>query len=165
MDADIAQAQAAAASSGMAGGSVATMMYLPGILIFLAGVLAASGLILSKRPDAKDMINKIVPYQGIIGIGLLGYGVYYWVSFHGGLSYAFKFKPLLPSLGMIGFFFDSLLLGLILGAPLLGKWAGGGNAEKVANMQAKLVPYQTLLGIIGIVTGIIMVLTGAGILK
>ena len=164
MDADAAAA-AAAAQAHAAMSVPVTLTYIPGLIIFLAGVLAASGLILSKRPDAKDMINKIVPYQGIIGIALLGYGVYFWVTWHVMLSGALHFKPLLISLAYLAFFFDSLLLGLILGAPLLGKWAGGGNAEKVANMQAKLVPYQTILGVIGLVDGLMMILVGAGIIK
>ena len=144
---------------------MATIFYIPGILIFLAGVLAASGLILSKRPDAKEMINKITPYQGLIGVALLGYGVYYWVTWHAAFSASLHFKPLLGSLTMLAFFFDSLLLGLILGAPLIGKWAGGGNADKVANMQQKLVPFQTIFGVIGLVDGLLMILYGAGILK
>ena len=144
---------------------MATVAYIPGILIFLAGVLAASGLILSKRPDAKEMINKITPYQGLIGVALLGYGVYYWITWHVFFSAALHFKPVLPSLTMLAFFFDSLLLGLILGAPLIGKWAGGGNADKVADMQKKLVPYQTILGVIGLVDGLLLVLMGAGIIK
>ncbi|MBK8269599.1 MAG: hypothetical protein IPK83_15375 [Planctomycetes bacterium] len=38
------------------------------VLVLLAGgVLGASNLIVAKKPDAKALIEKLSPYQGIIG--------------------------------------------------------------------------------------------------
>lgn len=41
------------------------------VFLVLAGALAAAGLIAKKRPNAKELIDKIVPYQGWIGLVLL----------------------------------------------------------------------------------------------
>ena len=55
-----------------AGGRV----WITGLLCIIGGVLAASSLILSKRPDAKKALDKIAPFQGIIGVALLGLGIW-----------------------------------------------------------------------------------------
>src|SRR6476660_2949043 len=99
------------------------VFYIRGILILLGGVLAASGLILSKSPNAKDLINKVTPYQGLIGVGLLGYGAYDLIVNIGHIADLFKFKPPLFSLMMLGWFFGSIILGIILGTPLIAKYA------------------------------------------
>ena len=43
--------------------------------ILLGGLLAASSLIVQKQPNAKELIAKLVPFQGIIGIILLIWGL------------------------------------------------------------------------------------------
>ena len=41
------------------------------MLLLVAGALAASSFIIAKKPDAKKAMDKIAPYQGIIGVVLL----------------------------------------------------------------------------------------------
>ncbi len=140
-------------------------MYPRIILILLGGILAASGLIIAKKPDAKELINKIAPYQGLIGVALLAYGVFDLVTNLDLLKFALHFKPLLPMVALIGWFFGSIVLGIILGTPLIGKYAGGGNEEKVMNVQKKLLPFQTLFGLIGLADGVLLLLYQLQILK
>jgi hypothetical protein len=140
-------------------------MYPRIILILLGGILAASGLILAKKPDAKDLLNKIVPYQGLIGVALLGYGLFDLITNLDLFKMVLHFKPPLFSLTLLGWFVGSIILGIILGTPVIGKYAGGGNEEKVMNMQKKLLPFQTLFGIIGIAVGALLLLYQLNILK
>jgi hypothetical protein len=140
-------------------------MYPRIILILLGGILAASGLILAKKPDAKDLLNKIVPYQGLIGVALLGYGLFDLITNLDLFKMVLHFKPMLFSLTLLGWFVGSIILGIILGTPVIGKYAGGGNEEKVMNMQKKLLPFQTLFGIIGIAVGALLLLYQLNILK
>jgi hypothetical protein len=140
-------------------------MYPRIILILLGGVLAASGLILAKKPDAKELLNKIVPYQGLIGVALLAYGLFDLITNLDLFKLVLHFKPPLFCLTLLGWFIGSIILGIILGTPVIGKYAGGGNEEKVMNVQKKLLPFQTIFGVIGIVVGVLMLLYQLNILK
>ena len=128
------------------------------ILILLGGIIAASGLILSKKPDAKELLNKITPYQGIIGVALLGFGLFDLITNLDIFKVVLHFKPPMYCLMLLGWFVDSILLGIILGMPLVAKYAGGGNEEKLLNVQKKLVPLQTIFGLIGIAVGVMLLL-------
>jgi len=137
------------------------------ILILLGGIISASGLIISKAANAKDLIAKITPYQGFIGVALLGYGVFDLVTNLDLLKFAFHMTPLLLCLALLGWFFGSIVLGLILGIPQIAAWVPGeGGAEKTAmKVQQKLVPFQTLFGLIGLADGVLLLLFQLGILK
>ena len=41
---------------------------LSAIIAILGGILAASSLIIAKKPNAKELIDKLTPYQGWIGL-------------------------------------------------------------------------------------------------
>ena len=43
---------------------MALVQILIGLLLIVGGILAVSGLIISKKPEAKALIDKIVPFQG-----------------------------------------------------------------------------------------------------
>ena len=51
------------------------MNWITVIVLTLAGVLALSGMIIAQKPQAKDLIDKLVPFQGIIGVVLLVWGI------------------------------------------------------------------------------------------
>jgi hypothetical protein len=137
------------------------------ILILAGGIIAASGLIISKAANAKELIAKITPFQGFIGVGLLGFGVFDLLT---NISY-FKdilgFHAPLISVALLGWFFGSIILGFILGMPQIAAWIPGeGNVEtKVVNIQKKLLPFQTIFGIVGLVTGVLLLLIQFGVLK
>lgn len=139
--------------------------YIRGALLLVGGIIALSGLILAKRPDAKEMLSKITPYQGFIGVGLLGYGVLDLVRNLSHLGAVAKMPPLIM-LGLYGWFFGSIVLGFILGMPQIAAWIPGESSaeQKVVSIQKKLLPFQTIFGAIGAVAGILLILTGAGIL-
>src|SRR5580704_7299460 len=51
-----------------------------GLWLAVLGALGASSLIIAKRPDAKDMIAKLAPYQGWIGAVSALWGVWGIIS-------------------------------------------------------------------------------------
>ena len=135
------------------------------ICIIAGGLIAASGLIVSKMANAKDLIAKLTPFQGFIGVALLVYGVIDTISSHGMATQAGI--PMLWKLAFIGWFAGSILLGILLGMPQILKWTGGGGAaaEKGQEIAKKLAPYQTLIGLVGIGDGVLLLLIQLGIIK
>jgi hypothetical protein len=123
-----------------------------GIWLALLGILAASNLIIAKRPDAVMLIGKVAPYQGWIGalsvvggavgllrclshIGLMSVAPVYWLS-------SLIAAVLLTSLG------------LLLGVGVLKSFIT--NAKAQANLDrviTRLAPFQGTLGLIAIGLG------------
>ncbi|GMT49041.1 MAG: hypothetical protein IEMM0008_0580 [bacterium] len=130
-----------------------------GITLILLGILAAPSLLLSKKPDAKEILDKITPYQGWIGLILCFGGLWGiitallnigWI----GISPIWWFTFLVGSLLQAG-------LGFILGYPLITKYVLSKNEEakkKGELVLAKLTPIQEKLGMAGIGVGIWMII-------
>jgi len=135
------------------------MGLISGIWLALLGVLGASSLIIAKKPDAKELIGKLAPYQGWIGAVSALWGVWGVIS-------------AVLSLGLLGSWpiywitslVDSVLqlaLGLLLGVGVLKTFIRDEKAhQKMDETITKLSPYQGTLGIIAIVIGIWMVVVG-----
>ncbi len=127
------------------------MGILAAITLIIMGILAAPSIIVSRKPDAQQIIDKIVPYQGWIGIigGLWGIWILIWT-----LRYAvlIRFLPIwwLTMLAMAIMF---ILLGFLLGYSLLSKWIAKSEeaAAKAAQLRAKLAGISGTLGIIAII--------------
>src|SRR5512140_2320522 len=45
------------------------------IVLILGGILAVSALIVAQKPNAKELIDKLSPYQALIGVGLVALGI------------------------------------------------------------------------------------------
>lgn len=125
-----------------------------GLSLILLSILAVPSLILSKKPDAKELIDKIAPYQGWIGlIGCL-WGVWGIIHF-------------ILNIGMIGSLpiwwivamaasVTLAALGFILGYNLIAKYALSKNEAAKAKGEAllqKLASVQGKLGILGLILG------------
>jgi hypothetical protein len=142
------------------------MDYILPLLIIVGGILAISALIVAKKPEAKQLIDKLTPYQALIGIVMLAWGVISLIRGLKGISFAFKFVPgfTVITLAMVA---SSILLGFMFGMPQIAKWAPGeSNAEvKALELSRKLAPYQVVLGLIGIGSALIFIVVRAGIIK
>ena len=126
-----------------------------GITLIILGLLAAPSLLLSKRPDAKELFDKVAPYQGWIGLVFAFWGLWGIIS-------------CILSLGLIGilpiYWLTWLLvsvveagLGFILGYGLINRYVLSKNeqaAEKGKQLLAKLIPLQGTLGIVAIALGL-----------
>lgn len=141
------------------------MEYGLGFLLIVGGLLGAGGLIIAKKPAAKTALNKVVPYQAGIGVGLLVLGLFVLVRWFGQMLDFFKAAPLF-GVALYGSCFIAMALGFFFGMPLIAKWIPGNSpAEKRAEKMAKkLSPFQTILGIAGIVCGVLLLLYRAKIL-
>lgn len=131
-----------------------------GITLIILGLLAVPSLLLSKKPDAKELFEKIVPYQGWIGTVFAFWGI--WGIISAILN--------LGLLGTIPVYWVTWLavsvveaaLGFILGYGLIAKHALSKNAQAAAKgeeLLARLTPLQGKLGIVAIILGVWMIVT------
>jgi hypothetical protein len=141
------------------------MIWVLPTLLILGGILAASSLIVAKKPDAKEMIAKIAPYQAIIGIILLLDGIYYTFIYIGiGNLIKAPGQWLIGGLCLWGMMVSSILLGIMFGMPMVAKMSASG-AAKGEEMAKKLAPFQTLIGLVAIGSAFLAVLINLSILK
>jgi hypothetical protein len=142
------------------------MELINALVLIVGGILAVSGLIVAKKPDAKELIDKLVPYQAIIGIALLAFGIVNLVRGLG--NHIFDILKVLPLFGItyLAMCVTSILLGFMFGMPQIAKWLPGEGAteQKGMELSKKLAPYQVIIGIIGLVSALLMVLYRFGIL-
>ena len=141
------------------------MDYLSSLVLIAGGILAAAGLIVSKSPNAKDLIAKLAPFQALIGIGLLVVGVLDLIRVVFAAHF-FDLVKLFPVLGLsaIAVVACSILLGLLFGMPMLAKLSPQG-AAKGEELAKKFAGFQTLIGVVGIIAGLLHILFIAGIIK
>lgn len=137
------------------------------VLMIAGGILGISGLIVAKKPDAKALIDKLVPFQAFIGVGLLGFGL--WFLIRVGPAMPFRLVSVLPMFAVfaIAATWGSMLLGFLFGMPQIAKWIPGESAaeNKAMELSKKLAPFQLILGAIVGFGGIIGLLIGLGIVK
>ena len=124
-------------------------MWIITTLVLLAGgLVGASSIIVAKRPDAKDVIDKLVPFQGIIGVVLLLWG----------LKGAFDILSTVRWMHLAPFWWlvfiatvvTELGLGFLLAYGLITKFTAGQATEKAGQVHTKLVGYQSSLGLTAI---------------
>ena len=134
------------------------MGFVSGIWMAVLGILGAANLIIARKPDAKELIGKIAPYQGWIGAVSALWGIWGIISsvLHlGWLS--------LWPIFWITFLVTALLqasLGLLLGIGVLKTFIKQPQAvEKMDQMVTKLAPKQGVLGLISIGVGLWMIVS------
>ena len=130
------------------------------LVLIVGGILAISSLIVAKKPDAKELIDKLVPYQAVIGIALLALGIVNLLRALG--NHLIDVLKLLPLYGItfLAMCVTSILLGFMFGMPQIAKWMPGEGAaeQKGMELSKKLAPYQVTIGIIGLVAALMMLL-------
>jgi hypothetical protein len=126
------------------------------LITILGGILAASGFFIARKPNAKELIDKMTPYQGWIGIILFIWGVWQTISVIlniGWISTALLFWIIWAVVAL-----SNLLVGFILGFGLISKFALSKNEEAMAKGQmirSKLLKFQIPLGFISIAVGLL----------
>jgi hypothetical protein len=138
------------------------------ILVFLVfgGIIALSGLIVAKKPNAAAIIEKLVPFQGLIGIALFVLGIIYFFAmgpkaigyaikqngFVGMIHVAMIVVPLL-----LGFLYSMLLIASLIPGRTLSE-------NKAVALAEKLGLYMMLLGIIALGTVVAYIAQMSGLL-
>lgn len=127
---------------------------LGGIITIIGGLLAASGFIVKRRPDAQELLDKLAPYQGWIGVTMFVWGIKEIIGAVTGMS-LLSVSPLMWIFWALSGVSD-LLVGFLLGFGLITHYVLSRNEqakEKGAALKEKLVNIQAPLGLLSIVMG------------
>ncbi|MDO6743985.1 hypothetical protein [Tenacibaculum soleae] len=125
-----------------------------GITLILLSIIAVPSLILAKKPNAQELLDKIEPYQGWIGLVFCLAGVW-------GIISAFLNMGWITSLPiwwvtLLAGSVVQAVLGFMLGFGMINKILLSKNEaaqEKAALLREKLAPKQGKLGIFGLIVG------------
>lgn len=127
-------------------------MWIVDVLILAAGgVLGAASLIVSKKPNAQELIDKLTPYQGWIGVVLFLWGIWSTIS-------AILNLGLLTKIPLVWIIWTvtavtMLLLGFMLGYGLITQYALSKNEQamqKGQQIRQKLAAFQGPIGLVAI---------------
>ena len=120
------------------------MVYAGIIISLLGGIMAAASLIVQFKADAKAAIEKLTPYQGIIGLVLLGWGIWGVIQIIRAMSYG-----VLPVIAIVAVVVQ-VVVGFLLSFGLLSQLFLSKSEEaqqKGEAFRAKLAPFQGILGL------------------
>ena len=130
-----------------------------GITLILLSIIAVPSLILAKKPDAKELLEKVEPYQGWIGLAFCFWGIWGVISAVLNIGWLSEWPVWWITL-LAGNLIEAIL-GFMLGFGLINKFFLSNNeaAKAKANqLREKLAPKQGKLGLIGIAVGIWMII-------
>ncbi len=129
-----------------------------GISLIILSILAVPSLLLSKKPNAKELLEKVAPYQGWIGLVFCVWGIWGIITafLHMGWLTA---APIWWMTLLVGSLVEAGL-GFMLGYGLLNKLflsKNGAVKENAEMLREKIAPKQGKLGILGIIVGAWMI--------
>jgi len=131
---------------------------LGGLITICGGILAASGFIIKRLPNAQGAIDKIAPYQGWIGTVMFVWGV--WETVHSVLGLSLlSTHPLSWTFWMLSGVAD-LLVGFLLVFGLITHYALSSSPQALAKGQrirSTLMGVQAPLGLLAIVMGVLYI--------
>lgn len=130
-----------------------------GITLILLSIIAVPSLLLSKKPNAKELLEKVEPYQGWIGFVFCFWGVWGVISSLLNLK-GLTIYPIWWITLLVGNFIEAIL-GFMLGFGLINKYVlsrTSAGEEKGNQLREKLAPKQGVLGLVGIGVGAWMII-------
>jgi len=136
--------------------------------LMAAGVISIANLIVSKKPELKDKLDKLTEYSGYIGSVILLAGIWGLIdglfiskfyTVHAGL-----FLKAFPVMAIAIFLFPPvcIVLGALQGLPKIAEWTGK-DLTKVEELTKKVAPFSVPFGIAGIGVGFLLLLFLLGI--
>lgn len=133
-------------------------MITSGITLIILSLLAVPSLLLSRKPDAKELLDKFVPYQGWFGVAGCIWGIWGIIECILYLGYfSYGIWGIIWWITWTVYALVETSLGFMLGYSLIAKYVLSKNesaAKKGEEMLAKLQAYQGKLGIVGIIVGL-----------
>jgi hypothetical protein len=131
--------------------------YLDGIWLAVLGILAAPNIIVSKKPEAKEWIDKLRPFQGWLGVASVVWGVLRLVRFFGILN-GFSIVPVLTITWLVMALL-LIALGLLLGINVIKTFVKDATAQaKMDDMVTRISAKQGKLGLVAVVVGLWIIL-------
>lgn len=131
-----------------------------GITLVLLGLLAVPSIVLSRKPNAKEIFEKVAPYQGWIGLAFAVIGLFGIVKCLLSMG-ALGITPLAWLIWLLTAVVETAL-GFILGYGLIQKYILSKSAEaseKGVRILLRLLPMQGTMGVIAIVIGILQIVS------
>jgi hypothetical protein len=127
-----------------------------GAWLIVLGILGASNLIIAKKPNAKELIGRFLPYQGWFGVASVFYGAWELIGTVGAMGLMGVKPPfgLLVWILMLSNAVLQIVLGFLLGIGVMKSFVK--NAEAQTRMDrtfTKMAPFQALLGLAAIGVG------------
>ena len=124
-----------------------------GITLVLLSIIAVPSLILSKKPNAKELLEKIAPYQGWIGVVFCLWGV--WGIISALLNMGWLSSIPIWWVSLLAGSIVQATLGFMLGYGLITKYLAKNEEakQKAELIRAKIAPKQGKLGILGLIIG------------
>ena len=133
------------------------MAYLTIVILLLLGVLGAASLIVSKKPNAKEAIAKLAPYQGWIGVVGFIWGVWDLIQLITHLGLVTRFPILLIT--MIAVVVCEIFLGFLLGLGVMKTFIKSPDAQaKLDDRAARMAPKQGFFGLLSLGVGVWLLL-------
>ncbi len=129
-----------------------------GITLILLSLIAVPSLILSKKPNAKELLEKVEPYQGWLGIVFCFWGVWGIISSILNVGWLSSFP--IWWITLLAGNIVSATLGFMLGSGLINKLFLSKNdvaKARAEELRTKIAPKQGKLGILGLIVGIWMI--------
>ena len=125
------------------------------VLGVVGGILAMSSMLVSRKPNAAQLIDKLVPYQGYVGTTMFFWGVWELIDCVRSLGMLGS-HPLIWGFWLLMAIAD-FSVGMILGFGLISTYAFRGNPTAIQKGQAlrqALVKFQVPLGFLAILTSV-----------
>lgn len=122
-------------------------------IAILGGLIASSSVIIAKKPNAKELIDKLTPYQGWIGVILAFWGV--WGIISSVLNIGNLSLTWIVSLAVA---VAEFVVGFLLGYGLISKYLLEKNKmakEKGQALRLKLTKYQIPAGLLLLALGVL----------
>lgn len=129
-----------------------------GIMLVLLSIIAVPSLVLSKKPNAKELLKKIEPYQGWVGLVFCILGV--WGIITSILNLGWLTTAPIWWITLAAGSLVQATLGFMLGSGLMNKLFMGKSPEahkKAAELRTKIAPKQGKLGVLGVIVGVWMI--------
>ena len=142
------------------------LIVLNAVVVILGGVLGLSGIIIAQKPDARQIIDKLTPYQALIGVGMIAFSLVTELRMLKYLTDMFKLNMMF-ALGLWCMIGVGIGLGALFGMGQIVKWIPGQSSaeQKALELSQKLAPYQILLGLVGAAGSLVVLLYQFKIMK
>jgi hypothetical protein len=127
-----------------------------GLMLIACGVLAASSLVIARRPDAAAIIERIRPVQGWLGVAALAWGLWASVSWILHASTILRAAPLW-GVTWLAAAVAQIAIGFLLAYPLLSQHVlsrSAGAQAGAAVALSHIERHQPALGLFSIALGV-----------
>jgi len=121
------------------------MAYLGLIISLAGGIMAAASLIIKFKAESKELIEKITPFQGIVGLVLLGWGLWNLIQLIRVMSHGVLLVVPTATVAL------QIVVGFLLSFGLLSQFLFSKSEaaqQKGESIRAKLAGYQGVLGLV-----------------